>query len=93
MSWTTTSRFIRAMSRLFRSAGYGVRTFETAEEFLATSNGDGPACLLLDLRMPGMNGADLQQELLRRGADLPIIILTGCGDVPSAVQAMKRGAE
>lgn len=82
----------RAMARLFRSAGFLVQTFESADAFLAAPLRDCPACLLLDLRIPGMSGAELQQELLRRGDELPIIILTGHGDVPSAVQAMKRGA-
>lgn len=82
----------RAMTRLFRSAGFEVQTFQSAAEFLATARADGLACLLLDLQMPGMSGAELQQELLQRGADLPIVFLTGHGDVPSAVGAMKRGA-
>lgn len=82
----------RAMTRLFRSAGYLVRTFESAGAFLAAPHAGSLACLLLDLRLPGMSGAELQQELLQRSADLPIVILTGHGDVASAVQAMKRGA-
>ena len=82
----------RAMARLFRSAGYRVQTFGSASEFLEAPDADDLACLLLDLRIPGMSGAELQQELLQRGADLPIIILTAHGDVPAAVQAMKRGA-
>lgn len=83
---------LRAMTRLFRSAGFLVRTFKSAGEFLEAPYTDGLACLLLDLTLPGMSGAELQQELLQRGGDLPIIILTGHGDVPAAVRAMKRGA-
>lgn len=83
----------RAMTRLFRSAGYLVRTFESAGAFLAAPHAGSLACLLLDLRLPGMSGAELQQELLQRSADLPIVILTGHGDVASAVQAMKQGRD
>lgn len=82
----------RAMNRLFRSAGYQVRTFSSAEEFLAAPDTDDLACLLLDLQIPGMSGAELQTKLLQRGVELPIIILTAHGDVPAAVQAMKQGA-
>ncbi|MGE3778244.1 MAG: response regulator transcription factor [Pirellulaceae bacterium] len=82
----------RAMTRLFRSEGFLVQTFASAGEFLATPRADGLACLLLDLRMQGMSGAELQQELKQRGENLPIVMLTGHGDVPSAVQAMKQGA-
>lgn len=82
----------RAMSRLFRSAGFLVRTFESADEFLAAPLGDGLACLLLDLRLPGISGTELQQKLRQRGTDLPVVMLTGQGDVPSAVLAMKQGA-
>lgn len=82
----------RAMTRLFRCAGFLVRTFESADEFLAAPPSDDLACLLLDLRLPGISGTELQQKLLQRGTDLPVIILTGQGDVPSAVLAMKQGA-
>lgn len=82
----------RAMTRLFRSAGFLVRTFKSAGEFLAAPQTDGLACLLLDLRMPEISGAELQQEVLQRGAELPIVFLTGHGDLPSAVRAMKQGA-
>jgi FixJ family two-component response regulator len=82
----------RAMTRLFRSEGFVTQAFKSADAFLSAPDADGLSCLLLDLSMPDMSGAELQQELLRRGADLPIIILTGHGDVPSAVQAMKQGA-
>src|SRR5262249_8763210 len=65
---------------------------ESAEQFLESYDESQPGCLLLDLRMPGMNGMELQAMLNRRGADLAIIILTGHGDIPSAVQAMRAGA-
>lgn len=82
----------RAMTRLFRSAGFLVYTFGSADEFLAATLTDGLTCLLLDLKIPGKSGDELHQELLQRGVDLPIVFLTGHGDVFSAVQAMKRGA-
>lgn len=82
----------RAMSRLFRSAGFPVQTFHSAAEFLAAPDTGGLACLLLDLQLPGMSGAELQQELQQRGVDLPIVFLTAYGDVTSAVRAVKRGA-
>ncbi|RLT20417.1 MAG: DNA-binding response regulator [Planctomycetota bacterium] len=82
----------RAMTRLFRSAGFLVQTFESAAEFLVAPPADGLACLLLDLRLPVISGTELQQKLLQRGIDLPVVMLTGQGDVPSAVLAMKQGA-
>jgi FixJ family two-component response regulator len=82
----------RAMTRLFHAEGFLVRTFESAGDFLSSSRADGPSCLLLDLKIPGMSGSELQQVLLHRGVDLPIIFLTGYGDIPSAVTAMKLGA-
>lgn len=78
---------------LLESAGYRVATFASAERFLAACQRDpDAACLLLDVRMPGMSGIELQAELRRRHVLLPIIFLTGHGDVPMAVEAVKRGA-
>ena len=78
--------------RLVRSVGLAVRTFESAAAFLATTAPDGPACLVLDVRMPGQNGLDLQRELIRVGTQIPIIFVTGHGDIPMTVRAMKAGA-
>jgi len=80
------------MERLIRIAGYKVQTFESARDFLGCRRPDGPACLVLDVRMPGLSGLDLQQELSRFGKQIPIIFLTGHGDIPMSVRAMKAGA-
>ena len=82
----------RGLSRLFRSVGYSVISFASAEEFLAGSRQASPACLVLDICMPGLNGMELQAELARRERAIPIIFLTGRGDVPSCAEAMKAGA-
>jgi FixJ family two-component response regulator len=84
---------LRALGRLIKSAGYEVQTFVSAHAFL--DSGDfqkGPACLVLDVRMPGLNGLDLQRELQAARATLPIIFITGYGDIPTTVRAMKAGA-
>ena len=80
------------LSMLLRSAGVAVATFPSAVEFLATPIPNAPCCLVLDIRMPGMGGLDLQGELARRGIEVPIIFLTGHADVPTTVRAMKDGA-
>jgi two-component system response regulator FixJ len=82
-------RFLRG---LIQSVGLNVETYATAQEFLAAYQAGSPGCLLLDIRMPGMSGLELQAELKRRKVDLPVIILTGHGDVKVAVHAMKAGA-
>jgi len=82
----------RALSRLLRSAGFAVTAFASPEEFLAQYDPHTPGCLVLDLIMPDFNGLELQRTLDKRGSTLPIIFLTGRGDVPSSVQAMKGGA-
>jgi len=83
----------RALSRLIQSAGHRVRSFFSAREYLDSGPHDsGPACLVLDLRLPGLSGLDLQRELRGNGASHPIIFITGHGDVPSSVEAMKAGA-
>lgn len=69
-----------------------VRTFATAEEFLARFDDGAVACLVADVRMPGMSGLELHEALLKRGCDVPVIIITGHGDVPMAVRAMRAGA-
>jgi FixJ family two-component response regulator len=83
----------RAVARLLRSAGYRVETFSAAQEFLdGDQNGAHTACIVLDLQMPGLNGLDLQDELRARGIDHPIVFITGHGDIPASVRAMKSGA-
>ena len=81
-----------ATRSLIASIGLKVQTFETASEFLATKRSDLPACLVLDVRLPGASGLDLQRELAESGNGIPIIFITGHGDIPMSVQAMKGGA-
>jgi len=83
----------KGLRRLLKSAGYGVETFVSAEDFLdLDKSGNSPACLILDLKMPGMNGLDLQEELIAQNRIIPIIFVTGHGDIPSSVKAIKKGA-
>lgn len=82
----------QALASLVRSVGLGVMTFHSARAFLNVHRIDAPACLVLDVRLPGLSGLDLQQELMERESDIPIIFLTGHADVPMTVQAMKAGA-
>lgn len=86
------SAVLQAVSRLLRSAGYAVRGYPSAEEFMAAHPADAPGCLVVDLAMPGCTGLELQEWLRQSLSPLPVIFLTGCGDVPTTVQAMKRGA-
>jgi FixJ family two-component response regulator len=85
--------FLRAVARLLRAAGFGVKTFTSAADFLAQPEPDVPGCVLADLQMPGLNGLDLQAALAKAGHDIPVIFLTGHGDIPTTVQAMRQGAE
>ena len=82
----------RSMERLLRLAGLMVQTFESARDFLKCERPEGPACLVLDVRLPGLSGLDLQQELSQSGKDIPIIFLTGHGNIPMSVRAIKAGA-
>lgn len=82
----------RSLRWLLESAGMQVEAYENGDEFLEHYDGEGPACLVLDLMMPGKTGLDLQLELAERGTELPIIFLTGQGKVPDAVKALKQGA-
>jgi FixJ family two-component response regulator len=83
----------KALTRLIRSAGYEVQSFASARDFLDSGpRSEGSACLVLDVRMPGLSGMDLQRELQRAKAILPIIFITGHGDIPTSVKAMKEGA-
>jgi FixJ family two-component response regulator len=81
----------RGVARLLRLAGYSVRAFTSAREFLEQSQ-PSPACLVVDVRMPGQTGLDLQSALLAAGRDVPIVFITGHDDIPVAVRAMKAGA-
>jgi FixJ family two-component response regulator len=78
--------------RLVRSMGYAVRTFASAKEFLDHSAVQGPGCLVLDVRLPGADGLDLQAELARTGLQIPIIFVSGHGSIPLTVRAMRAGA-
>lgn len=80
------------LSRLVQTVGLKSILFTSAEEFLAAPQPDGPACLVLDVQMPGLSGLDLQRELTQRGRALPIVFTTGHGDIPMTVEAMKAGA-
>jgi two-component system, LuxR family, response regulator FixJ len=77
---------------LMKSVGLQAQTAASAQDFLASFNADNPGCLVLDVRMPGMSGLELQQHLNLRGAMIPVIFITGHGDIPMAVEAMQHGA-
>jgi RNA polymerase sigma factor (sigma-70 family) len=81
-----------ALSGLIRSVGLQVETFASAQEFLRHPRSDAAACLVLDVRLPGLSGLDLQRELTNSGERMPIIFITGHGDIPMSVRAMKAGA-
>jgi FixJ family two-component response regulator len=82
-----------SLSLLLRSAGYSFKTFVSAKEFLDSERSTSdPACLVLDVKMPGISGLDLQKELNSRNYAIPVIFITGHGDIPMSVQAMKKGA-
>jgi FixJ family two-component response regulator len=81
-----------ATKSLILSVGLRVETFRTAQEFLSRKRPDAPGCLVLDVRLPGLSGLDLQRELTKAGTPIPIVFITGHGDVPMSVQAMKAGA-
>ena len=85
--------FLKAMSRLLRASGFEVKTFSSAAEFLAQPEADVPGCVLADLQMPGLSGLDLQEALAKFGHPLPVVFLSGHGDIPTTVQAIRRGAE
>ena len=81
-----------ALSSLVRSIGLQVKTFSSAGEFLRQSNSDAPSCLVLDVRLPDLSGLALQRELAAKKNGIPIIFITGHGDIPMSVRAMKAGA-
>jgi FixJ family two-component response regulator len=81
-----------AITSLIRSVGMRVESFPSAQEFMASKRPDAPACLVLDVRMPGVSGLDLQRDLADADIRIPIIFITGHGDIPMSVRAMKAGA-
>jgi FixJ family two-component response regulator len=81
-----------ANTNLLRSVGLKVQTFATAQEFLSGERPDAAGCLILDVRLPGVSGLDLQRELIDANIEIPIIFITGHGDIPMSVRAMKAGA-
>jgi FixJ family two-component response regulator len=99
MSQTTPTVFIvdddlpvlKGLSRLLRSAKLNPVTFASPHEFLDRYDSGQPGCLVLDVAMPGLDGLQLQQALITKGSEIPIIFLTGQGDIPMSVRAMKRG--
>jgi two-component system response regulator FixJ len=85
--------FLTSVARLCRASGFVVRAFSSAADFLAQRSPDAPGCVVADLQMPGMNGLELQEALARSDNPLPIVFLTGQGDIPTSVRAMRHGAE
>jgi len=85
--------FLTAVTRLLRAGGYSFETFASATEFLEQPPVDQPGCIIVDLHMPGPSGLDLQDALAKTGNSRPLIFLTGHGDIPTSVHAMKQGAE
>src|SRR5262249_38360496 len=83
---------VKALSRLFRTKGYAVRSFTSPQAFLDDHDAAVPGCAVLDIAMPGLDGLELQQPLTAGGQPRPIVFLTGKGDVPTSVRAMKAGA-
>jgi FixJ family two-component response regulator len=82
----------RSVGELLRSVGFSVAFYGSAQDFLATDEPEAPGCLVLDVHLPGLTGLDLQQELVGTGRALPIVFLTGLGDIPMSVRAIKSGA-
>jgi RNA polymerase sigma factor (sigma-70 family) len=85
--------FRTAVARLLRVSGYQVALYDSAHRLLETPPGTAPGCILLDVRMPGLSGPELQARLVAAGNPLPIVFLTGHGDIPTSVRAIKAGAE
>jgi len=81
-----------ALESLVRSAGFEVETFASAQDFLDHRKADKPSCLVLDVRLPGLSGLDLQKRIIEANREIPIVFITGHGDVPTSVRAMKAGA-
>jgi FixJ family two-component response regulator len=85
-------RMRAAMQRLLKSVGLRAEAFASPQEFLRRKLPDGPSCLILDVRLPGMSGLDVQRKLTETGLQIPVIFITGHGDIPMTVKAMKSGA-
>ena len=85
--------FLSAVSRLLRAAGFDVKTFPSATKFLGNLTPDAQGCVIADLKMPGLSGLDLQDALIKADSPMPVIFLTGHGDIPTSVRAMRHGAE
>jgi FixJ family two-component response regulator len=85
--------FLTAVGRLLRAGGYEVRTFTSADQFLQKPPADAPGCAIVDLQMPGLSGLELQDALAKVENPLPLVFLTGHGDIPTSVRAMRCGAE
>jgi len=85
--------FLTAVSRLLRATGHPVKTFSSAAEFLQSLPAAGPGCVVVDVQMPGLSGLDLQAALTKTHNPLPVLFLTGHGDIPTSVRAMRQGAE
>src|SRR5580704_9910768 len=85
--------FLRSVSRLLTAVGYSVESFGRAQDFFARPAPERPGCVVADLQMPGINGLQLQEALRRSANPLPVIFMTGQGDIPSTVSAMRSGAE
>jgi len=81
-----------ALEGLFETVGLSTRTYAAARDFLATSLADKPGCIVVDIRLPDMNGLDFQAQLIRIGVRVPVVMITGFGDIPMSVRAMKSGA-
>jgi FixJ family two-component response regulator len=82
----------KGLERLIRSLGWKTESFGSAQEFLASPRTDPPTCVVLDLQLPGLSGLDLQKQMTEAGVETPIVFLTGHGDIPASVKAMKAGA-
>jgi len=85
--------FLKAVARLLCASGFAVETFSSVKEFLAKADLEVPGCVVADLQMPGLSGLDLQAALAEAGHSIPVVFLSGHGDIPSTVQAMRHGAE
>jgi FixJ family two-component response regulator len=81
-----------ALEGLFDSVGLATRSYAAARDFMGTNLADKPGCIVIDIRLPDMNGLEFQAQLIRMGVSLPVVMMTGYGDVPMSVRAMKRGA-
>jgi FixJ family two-component response regulator len=83
---------LKALGRLLKAEGFNVQAFDSASKFLSSPHREGPGCLLLDQSMPEMSGMELQQRLVKENSALPVIFITGNGDIPMSVRAIKAGA-